>query len=637
MSVLQTRLQLSLENGFVSRIVDGSQDYGVDIYCELCIEGGPTSFIFPIQIKSTQKAKYVFKNGKKYFTLSFLTSRLGYLLRHLPGLGMVIFYNERDKTLYYDYVIEIYNRIRLEKEDDSWKNQKYVTIHIPDENVLEDDLNEIHKELQNSFSNAQKKFENINAGQNYKSINRKTDPKNVIKKSRVDQAIHYLETIGPYLFNERDYGKVTGLLDLLSLKHYKRPRVSYIAALVYTETGDYIEADFFLKLCASNKDAYSEEESVALEMQRFKVDYSYGKRTPNEFIATLKRIKERTTSKDNILNIDININMIELNQHIGQFEFDKGIVVKIEKILEKIDLTTQDDEQKYLQKVFQSENLIGALTRIYSDHMHNKHLLMDDVSVGAVNEWSIEYKNITTSFEKILYLLDESLNFAISKENQLLEAHALKAIAYGFFSMNLSLFIGKHASDKSKLKTILEGCLQQAVAAYNLFNHMDINQHAFEAITLAYNIYRLAEEWVDVKLDKIIPLSKINKRLSSFDQYEFGGHFESVIDKIINEHSTEARNLNEDELLILAERIIRVKNLPENRTTNLFNEFKAYKFFSNNCKREDLVLLSNQVYQRSLAYSQPSKYAVASKNTGVIFMDGYDIEEIMKHLGLVNE
>ena len=40
-SVLQTRLRLSLENGFVSRVVDGSQDYGVDIYCELQICNEP--------------------------------------------------------------------------------------------------------------------------------------------------------------------------------------------------------------------------------------------------------------------------------------------------------------------------------------------------------------------------------------------------------------------------------------------------------------------------------------------------------------------------------------------------------------------------------------------------------------------
>ena len=142
-----------MKNGFNSHIVDGSKDYGVDIYCELIDKNGATGNIFPIQIKSSGKTHYVYKNSVKYFSLSFLTSRLGYLCRHIPSYGIIVFYDESDDILYYDYVWEIYNRIRLEKKDESWKQKTNVTIHFPEHNQVKSDLKIIHKTFINRFIN----------------------------------------------------------------------------------------------------------------------------------------------------------------------------------------------------------------------------------------------------------------------------------------------------------------------------------------------------------------------------------------------------------------------------------------------------------------------------------------------------
>tara|TARA_R110002050_G_scaffold291972_1_gene446931 strand:+ start:4760 stop:6727 length:1968 start_codon:yes stop_codon:yes gene_type:complete len=637
-SVLQTRLRLSLENGFVSRVVDGSQDYGVDIYCELQICNEPSGFIFPIQIKSTYKAKYVVKKGEKYFTLPFQTSRLGYLLRHIQGPGMIIFYNETDKTLYYDYVQEIYNRIRLEKNDNVWKHNKFVTIHIPSKKILAEDLITIHNNLRNKFHNTKILIDTFEVEKNASLYTKEPPINNLPDINRIKDAIQLLETIGPYLFNKHEYAKITSLLELVPYRECRRHKLSYIAALTYAETGEFIEADYFLKHCFTNKELYSKEEFVALEMQRFKIDFSYGVYTPEQFISRLRRIKEQTSNQDNIVNIDILILKIEINQKIGRLDFEKNIINEIEDIFQKINTITQDEEQKSFQQVFLSENLIGVLTRIYSDHLHDKHLLSKNENFVAFREWETEYNHIISSFEKVLHTLDDSLQLAKSKENKLLEAHALNTLARGFFSMNLSLFMEKvNPQNHLEVKTILEGCLHQAVSAFNLFLSIEIYQLAFESIILAYDIYRLAQEWIDVDIDNIIPLSEIDKRISSFDKYEFGGHFKSTIDKIVNDHVDEAKNLDDDALLILAERILHVKNLPKHRVKNLFNELKAYRFYSTNCNRDDLVLLSNQEHKGKLAYSQPSKFAIASIKTGVIFIDGYNIESIMRTLGLLNE
>ena len=112
-SVIKSQLLFSLKNGFNSHSVDGSKDYGVDIYSEIIDLSGATGNLFPIQIKSTRKAQFIIKDSIKYFTLTFPTSRLGYLSRHTPNYGIIVLYNESDETLYYDYLWEIYNRIRL--------------------------------------------------------------------------------------------------------------------------------------------------------------------------------------------------------------------------------------------------------------------------------------------------------------------------------------------------------------------------------------------------------------------------------------------------------------------------------------------------------------------------------------------
>ena len=374
-SVTKSQLLFSLKNGFNSHIVDGSKDYGVDIYCELIDFNGATGNLFPIQIKSTGKARYIIKNSIKHFTLPFLTSRLGYLCRHTPSYGIIVFYNETDDTLYYDYLWEIYNRIRLEKKDESWKGKNTVTIHIPEENIVERDLRIIHKTFINRFVNTNVLIEAYGRDFDIPSFSQTKQAEISTERDRVSKAISFLETIGPHLFNEREYSKIIGLLEILTKRDFNRPKISYIAALTYAETGELLDADYFLKMCYSKKANYSDKEFLALEMQKFKVDFAYGIYNKNELLEQLKQIRKRALNSDNVIDIDININMLELYQKIGNLAFDKNILLEIEEIFNRIENVTQNEEQKHFQRIFHSENLISAITRIYSDFITDNRLL----------------------------------------------------------------------------------------------------------------------------------------------------------------------------------------------------------------------------------------------------------------------
>ncbi len=149
-SVLLVRQFFLMENGFVSREIDGTKDYGVDIYTELVDSDGPMGVSFPIQIKSAKKGQIIEKKNGDYISLQFKTSRLGYLCNHIPYYGLIVYYDEYTESLYFDYVWKIYERLMLIKGDDSWKNQETAIIHIPIENTLsKDSLLEIY----NTFSN----------------------------------------------------------------------------------------------------------------------------------------------------------------------------------------------------------------------------------------------------------------------------------------------------------------------------------------------------------------------------------------------------------------------------------------------------------------------------------------------------
>lgn len=93
-SVLKTQLYFSKKNGFISHEVDGANDYGVDLMCQITEEKKALPFYFPIQIKS--KKSYMVKtiNNESFKKFSFLTSRLGYLIRHTPSAGLIVIYDE---------------------------------------------------------------------------------------------------------------------------------------------------------------------------------------------------------------------------------------------------------------------------------------------------------------------------------------------------------------------------------------------------------------------------------------------------------------------------------------------------------------------------------------------------------------
>lgn len=639
-SVLKTRSIFSKKNGFITREVN-ADDYGVDLYGELIINNGASAQFFPIQIKSTQKAQLIYKGSKSYLTLPFSTSRLGYLYKDLSYSGLIIFYDESSENLYYDFVTNILNQILLDRKDTKWMAQDKVTIAFPEDNLLDNNcIREIHKIISLRFEKIQQAIydsqNRIDLGFSLlenRSINHSAD--------RAQKIVSALEKIGPVLFNGRRYPELIEYLEQLPKIYIDKPQMAYLAALVYTENGNVLSADYFLKLCERYKKFYSEKEWEALLLQRSRTDFLLGHYTNNELLAKLKVLRTEVSSPENSMNLEININQFQLVEAIHSLEIDEELYNKTNEIYARIEDLDINAEQKNFQILFQTDNLVGAIFPKLLNSLNDRRLY-ERVHPSFIknNQEKLELLNVT--FERVFKKINEVHDFAEKNENKLLLASAYDRI--GKVSLNLDLcyfFLDIVPCDIEGLKKSLEGTISYQLKAYNLYKSLSVLPEAFTVLNMAYETHRLSKEWIDYNLDEVITLSKIKSEISSFDNESFAKRFSSVVDQIINDRKLGTLNgrdnaLNENQIEMMVQKIIGILNLPPDRFDNVKNEIVSIEFFKSNCKNNDLVLLTNQEdpFLGKNKYRFPSKFAIANEKTNVIYAEGYDVKEMLMRLGI---
>jgi hypothetical protein len=98
-SVTALMALFSQENGFICRPL--VPDKGSDFLVELVTEGkNARNWHFAVQLKCVVALEHV-DNGE-WITYPFKTSRLGYLSRQVPNLGIIVVYDHAGKACYYD-------------------------------------------------------------------------------------------------------------------------------------------------------------------------------------------------------------------------------------------------------------------------------------------------------------------------------------------------------------------------------------------------------------------------------------------------------------------------------------------------------------------------------------------------------
>lgn len=637
-SVIKTRSIFSKKNGFIIREVN-ADDYGVDLNAELTINGGATNQTFPIQIKSTQKSQFIFKENKVFYTLPFSTSRLGYLLKDPSYSGLIVLYEESSANIYYDFATSILNRILLDKKDNKWMTQDKVTISFSEDNLLDNkSVSDIHKIVSLRFEKIQQAIFDSHNKIDFDFSLMENRPIN-LSVDRAQKIVSGLEKIGPVLFNERRYPELMELLEQLPKKYLDTPKMAYLAALVYTENGNVLSADYFLQLCNRYKKLYSDNEREALLFQRSKTDFYLGHYTDKELLEKLKELKQVVKSPENILNLEININQFQIVEALHNLEIDEELYNKTSDIYESIENFDIDLEQKNFQILFQTDNLVGVIFPKLINCLTNRGLYnAASPSFITNNQAKLDYLN--NKVEKIFRRINNVHDYAEKNGNKLLLASAYDRIGQVSLNLDLCYFIlDKIPGNIEDLKKSLEGTITYLYKAYNLYKNLSVMPQAFTVLNMAYESHRLSQEWIGYNLDKVVELSKIKSEISSFDSELFTKKFNSVVDNIINDKKFNSLNredlaLNEYQLDMMGRKMIDILNLPSDRFENIKSELKAIDFFKVNCKNKDFVILTNQENPAlgNDKYKFPSKFAIVSKKTNIVYAEGYDIKEMLRKL-----
>ncbi len=235
-SILDTLKVFSRKNGFISHEISGSKDYGIDINVQLIEKNTPKGYYFPIQVKSKNAITTREFEGNSFVTISFKTSRLGYLMRHPPSYGIIVVYDDSKSLFYFDYTTEIYNRLRVQKESDHWKDQEEVTLFIPEKSVLNrESVKKIHVRFLQLFKNVDHLL--TDHGQYYGiEIQATTDQSSM-------NSLALLENYGEMLFNGHKFKELIHFLSLLNRNSLQQKQIAFLAAITYAEVGNIVEAD----------------------------------------------------------------------------------------------------------------------------------------------------------------------------------------------------------------------------------------------------------------------------------------------------------------------------------------------------------------------------------------------------------
>ncbi|GAA5030846.1 hypothetical protein GCM10011506_21940 [Marivirga lumbricoides] len=641
-SVLKVKGIFTKRNGFINR--EENPDYGVDLDVELVLEAHhASSQKFAVQIKSTGKVSTVSKDGHKYISLSFETSRLGYLCRRPPAYGIIILYEEETQRCYFDYVDEIVNRVSYIKGNDDWKQQDSVTIYIP-EQLLETSSS---KALHDKMCRRHKSHELLlfSHGTTYDIPVISSFNQNILENidfNSPQQVGELLEEYGGHLFNKQEFQMLSRLLmDLPTSKIIASKKLLFLAAITFGQVGYIIEADYYLNRCFNFIKDFDQETHELLEFTKYRNDFIKGDIDYKSFSKEMEVLRKNSINTLNTLTFEINIIYLQLLDQFNKQEPDHSVAEVIQKLFQKIENAPLEEHSKQLLKLFQSENL-----HIYGSNIFlkdaNKFKLQEKLNISVSLNVRVErVKFVLPLFEKAIQYAHEVRIYAEEKDDSLVKAYSLQYLGRFFLDTQFNVMMLKidqeYGEDQNHISQFLKN-LNYSLIAYNLFLDLGLNKDAHQTLTNVYEIQMLCFLLYgkDIGPKKLHELESIIR-----DIEEKAGipQFNSVVRPA---YENLRRNLvqgnqpwttiPEDEVEKYAWKILEAYELPENRLPNIIADIRNYQIFERECENKNIELLQDlrHLQSKSTTYAEPPKYILRSKLSNIETKPSRDIYHLLQ-------
>lgn len=622
-SELAIKYLFKRDTGFICRTE--TPDYGADFDIELVTDDENVSgFKFAIQAKSTTIYDKVFDG--KYVSYKVETSRIGYLTRRTPGMGLFVLYEEDTENCYYDYVENIVDRIIQEKPNDKWKQQEKVSIHIPINNVLnKQHVSKIHEVMLN-----RKKNHNIMMAHHAESYNLPVlftvnDSEHLELNLSSEKSVRdWLSFYGQHLIDEQNFSLLSKLVSHLSINTINKSAKLLLFALVSsTETAKLSEAGVYLSKIKKKLTDISKDESNLVELCEIKVNTLLGKLNLEESIKEIESLIPKLNNP--YLKLSCELTNLK-NKLLTLFSSDEkdfsSLLSEIFKGINSIDESKVDVESKHYFLLNYADYLLGinlaevARIKVEFDLKN---------AAGIPPEFFNTKERVKSTLEvyqKMIDIVQSSIEYGQKEENENLLAECLRRLVLYFWSFTLFSNVPKQTVlVRAHNKQSFEDSLSRAFKAHDLFKQIHNDHQAYKSLTLAYETCSLYEYLTEDKLSK--EKSDINLLIRDFeDGLDIDEPFVSKTDSMTQSYqkATEVlpgkrfASMTTDELGKYARDVINIFGLPEDRYEIILACLQDHKSFEEANKNTNLVLLENDWNGPQDTYSHKPLYRLYNKS-----------------------
>lgn len=575
------------------------------------------------------------KENKKYITIQFKSSRIGYLCRRPPAYGIIIIYDDSNSTIYYDYVENIYFRLNNFHDSEKWKDINKPSIHVPIENKLTAHvIHEVHSRFVQRHENNQTllSFHGVKFGIPVFEKNIKLD-----KYETKEGIIDFLEKYGLEIFEYNEIRHLKGLIDQLTLPEILHSdRITVLSAIINCEIGNYIESEFFLKKCTLIKNTILED---VINFTQLKTDFALGYSNNREHLSRLEKMSNKVNHELNKITIAINIVYFKTLISLDEKRFDAEIIKEIETVFETILNSGIKDEEKY-----KSLNANAINLEAFSTSLFIEKVTAFQIRENLNFETSLHSKKSDVLL--ISYFLDlprkytlKSLKYAEENNNVYLKASSHSQLSHYFFTLHFNYFLLDMNPQLSvDLKKQYKLNLSNAIHGFNEFSELHLIKNAYNSLVISIEILQLFKSVYSQDLD-FIKIDEIEQKMKLIQKELNLPNYKSIVLKAQDKKSKpidyEALiNVSNEELAIMADRINSSLGLPESRKVNILTDLKNSKFFYNNRKSSNFQILQDLTHTKSFKtyYKESPKQIIKCLDCDYETSSSENISEIIEEI-----
>lgn len=636
-SVNAFKFQVTQKRGFITRSV--SPDFGVDENIELLYYNGKeysgaSNKHFAAQLKSIDKVNpYINKGDKDYIKLQFETSRLGYLLRNQPAFGIIVVYDKRKETLYYEYAEKIYNYLKDIHNGDSWMEKKLVTIYISIENVLNSEsVKEIHTKMFQRHQNASLCFNAF--GSDY-GINTYVDE---ITDGKLDfnnpkEIINQLNINGWKLIYSNDFSILLEMLERILQKDIlSSSSLIAIAATSFCESGQFIESKFYLQKYTQKFDN-TDEFYDSMQFIKYKVEFALGNLDYNGYSELLDKISKKIKGDYNQIIVKINLLYIKLINDTTNRKCNEETIFDIMSIVENIKNSTLAEKSKFYLSAYNNIN-IQVYYINYITSLVGNFKLRNDINEPIFNLEVAQFIQKKDLIEKLIKsTLANIYIYADKNEDNFLKAKCLQDTSNFFFIKNLNALMmnEEFLLPLESNEELFETKINQAFSASSLYEGIARYKDAYSSICIAYELTAFYfHTYGVVILNELFVINSIIKEFATKYGFE---PYKSQVDDYYLKSSIELI-LTEELIKQYADLILEQLKLPQDRKINIISDLRTIEVFKLTDQSKDFNLLQDLRHKKSVDsyFKEPCTYIIQCKKCGENSESSQDINTILSFL-----